>query len=163
MGDPRRSSLVQVVGRARAFDLVLGVVVVIQLVLLVVTVSPITQRVALFRGDSATERSARVAFGDQFGDFVRFVDVNVPENGRVVVPPLDLDLTFGDVGLTQYLLFPREIVNCPSGPDLADCVRSLTGSQTYILRVRDFPAPEDVPPSKGYLPFEGDLGLYYPR
>ena len=66
-------------------------------------------------------------------------------------------------GLDAVLLFPREIVNCPAGADLPGCVLSMVGQRTYILRVGDFPAPENVPASKAYSPFAVTLGLDRPR
>lgn len=158
-----RGSIVRRASRLQASDLILIGLVIVQLASLALFAQPLAARISQHQGAPATDRSARIAFGDRFGDFIQFVDAEVPPDGRVVIPPMDLDATFGDVGLMQYFLFPREIVNCPSGDDLPGCVRSLTGAQTHILRIGTFPAPEDVPPSKGYLPFSTDLGLYSPR
>jgi len=163
MGDLGRNEKMRTGAPTRVTTWVLAAVVVAQLVLLGWSQWPGVLRAAQFQGLPATERSARIAFGDRFGDFIVFVSINVPVARRVVIPPMQTDSAFGDVGLMQYFLFPREIVNCPSGPDLASCVRSLTGAQTCILRIGDFPAPEDVPPSKGYLPFDAERGLYCPQ
>jgi hypothetical protein len=149
--------------RVRALDWALMAVVLVQLVLLGWKVRPVIQRVLQFQGAPAIERGARIAFGDRFGAFISFVDTNVPASSRVVLPPQQVDSTFGDVGLMQYLLFPREIINCPSGPDLPGCIRSLTGTETCILRIEGFPLPEDVPPSKVLLPFDEVRGLYCPE
>ena len=153
----RRASRLQVT------DLILIGLVIVQLVSLALFAQPLAARISQHQGAPATDRSARIAFGDRFGDFIHFVDVEVPPDGRVVIPPMDLDATFGDVGLMQYFLFPREIVNCPSGSELSGCVRSLIGTGTYILHVGGFPSPDDVPLSKEYSPFSTDLGLYSPR
>ena len=149
--------------RLQASGILLIVLVMVQFILLAVAVRPLAVRVREHRGAAAVDRSARLAFGDEFGDFIRFLGAEVPPEGRVVVPPMDIDPTFGDVGLVQYFLFPREIVNCPSGAELPGCIRSLVGTRTFILRVGGFPVAEDVPPSKGYLPFSADWGLYSPR
>ena len=141
-------------------DLILICLIAVQLASLAAALEPLVARVADHQGASAKDGGARIAFGDQFGDFLQYVDGFVPPDGRVVVPPIDVDSTYGDVGLMQYLLFPREIVNCPAGADLPGCVQSLIGQRTYILRVGDFPAPEDVPASKVYSSFAATLGLY---
>jgi hypothetical protein len=163
MNDPRRKGLLQIAVRAPVVDLVLAAVLVVQFVLLGVSIRPLALRVAQYQGAAALGRSARIAFGDQFGDFIQFVELNVPQDSRIIIPPMALDSTFGDTGLMQYFLIPREIVNCPSGEDLPTCVRSMTGGGTCILRVAGFPAQEDVPPSKVYLPFDADRGLYCPQ
>ncbi len=135
----------------------------VQLASLAAAIDPLVVRVADHQGSSAKDRGARIAFGDQFGDFIQYLDAGVPPDGRVVVPPIDVDSTYGDVGLMQFLLFPREIVNCPAGADLPECVQSMVGQQTYILRIGEFPAPEDVPASKAYSSFAGTLGIYGSR
>jgi len=149
--------------RLRTPDFILICLIGVQLASLAAALEPLVARVAVHQGASAKDRGARIAFGDQFGDFIQYVDAEVPPDGRVVVPPRDIDSTYGDVGLMQYLLFPREIANCPAGADLPGCVQSMVGQRTYILRVGDFPAPEDVPVSKAYSPFAVTLGLYRPR
>lgn len=149
--------------RLRTPDFILICLIGVQLASLAAALEPLVARVADHQGSSAKDRGARIAFGDQFGDFLQYVDALVPPDGRVVIPPIDVDSTYGDVGLMQYLLFPREIVNCPAGADLPGCVQSMIGQRTYILRAGEFPAPEDVPASKVYSSFAATLGLYRPR
>jgi hypothetical protein len=149
--------------RLQPSSLTLIALFILQFVFLAMAVQPLAARVQEHRGAPAIDRSARIAFGDQFADFIRFLDAAVPPDGRVVVPPMDIDSKFGDVGLMQYFLFPRQVVNCPSGPDMRPCIRSMVGTRTYILRAGEFPRADDVPPSKEYSPFEDDLGLYAPR
>lgn len=150
------------ISKLRMGELLLVVTAFVQAIFLLLA---IRERIQSFRGVGglpAIERSVRIAFGDDFASFVGFLREGVPEDGRLAVPPMDLEPTFGDVGLVQYFLFPRQIVNCPSGDDLPACVRSLTGPRTCILRVGDFPAAEDVPSNKVYIRFDAERGLYCP-
>ncbi len=149
--------------RSHTPDIILICLIGAQVAALAAALVPVVARVSDHQGSSAQDRGARIAFGDQFGDFIQFLDAEVPADGRVVVPPMAVDSTYGDVGLMQFLLFPREIVNCPAGADLPGCVQSMVGQRTYILRVGDFPAPEDVPASKAYSSFADGLGLYRSR
>lgn len=162
MDSIRHGKRTRALPHARIVNAGLAALVLVQLALLAWSLRPIVLRVVQFQGLPAVERSARVAFGDRFSDFLAFVSENVPPEDRIVLPPLAVDAAFGDVGLMQYLLFPREIINCPAGPDLPACVRSLTGDETCILRVGEFPAPQDVPESKEYMPFDDERGLYCP-
>jgi len=137
--------------------------VIVQVCVLAARTRPMAVKVWELRGMSALERSARIALGDTYGGFIQFVRDEVPPDAKLVVPAMDVDATFGNVGLMKYLLDHLDIRDCGSGTDDSPCIRSLTGSQSYILRVGDFPQPEDVPLSKEYLPFSDDLGLYVPR
>jgi hypothetical protein len=135
----------------------------VQVVTLAVTIRPLVARIVSYRDLSARTRGVHIAFGEQLGSFVEYLESEVPYDARVVIPPQEIDSTLGNVGLVQYFLFPRDIVNCPAGPDLAECVRSMVGDRTFILRAGEFPEPRDVPSSKTYLPFNTELGLYRPR
>lgn len=161
--EPVRGCTVRRATRLQPSSLTLIALVILQFVFLAIAVQPLAARVQEHRGAPAIDRSARIAFGDQFADFIRFLDAAVPPDGRVVVPPMDIDSKFGDVGLMQYFLFPRQVVNCPSGADMRPCVQSMVGTRTYILRAGEFPRADDVPPSKEYSSFAADLGLYVPR
>ena len=163
MSDPRRGEKMRTGAPTRVTTWVLAAVVVIQLALLGWSQWPGALRVAQYQGLPATERSARIAFGDQFGDFIQFLSAEIPPNGRLVVPPMDMESILGDIGLMQYFLFPRQIVNCPSGDDMPACVQSMTGSNTHILRTGKFPPSDAVPPAKDYQPFSADWGIYSPR
>lgn len=150
------------VRQIRMCELLLAGTAVVQVASLLIGVRALAQKVGEWQGVPAVERSVRIAFGDDFEALVTFLRTRIPEDGRLVIPPMDLDATLGNVGLVQYFLFPREIVNCPSGDDLPACVRSLTGAQTCILRIGDFPPQEDVPSTKMYIPFDEERGLYCP-
>ncbi len=162
MSELRRGEKMRTGAPTRVTTWVLAAVVLVQLALLGWSQRPAVLRVAQYQGLSATERSARIAFGDQFGDFIQFLSAEIPPDGRLVVPPMDMSPIFGDIGLMQYFLFPRQIVNCPPGEDMPACVQSMTGSNTHILRTGKFPPSDAVPPAKDYLPFSADWGIYSP-
>ena len=150
--------------RIHLSELMLFGVVIVQSLILARGVRPLAARVWELRGVPSLERSARIAFGDEFGGFIGFVRARVPlDESRLVVPGMDVNATFGNVGLMLYFLYPLDIRDCPAGPDLPACVRSYVGEQTYILRVGEFPPADSVPPSKEYSPYSTDLGLYVPR
>jgi hypothetical protein len=68
----------------------------------------------------------------------------------------------GNIGLMQYFLLPRQIINCADGPELPACVRSMDGPTTYTLRIADYPNPQDVPPGRRLLAATPDHGVYAP-
>ncbi len=121
------------------------------------------ERAWVVRGAPPLERSAQIAFGDEFADFMSFIRRTVPESAKLVVPSKSQDPTFGDAGLMQYFLRPRAIVDCPPGDGLPQCIRSLTGTSTYILAVGDFPPAAEAGLRRDLVTFRGDRGVYVPR
>lgn len=147
--------------RHRILTVLLVVVVCSQLgILLTTQVIPLARAIYRVRTLSALDRSAVLAFGEDFASYMSFLRTSIPVEGRAVLPPVDSNPVLGHVGMMQYFLFPRDIVNCPGGPDLAQCVRSMDGASTYILRVNTFPNPADVPANKSLLPFDARQGVY---
>lgn len=107
----------------------------------------------------AVARSADVAFGEKFSGYIRFLRDGIPEVAKVVIPAqpqgrFELDR----VDLMEYFLFPRRIRACSQ-----ECASRLADPNTYIVVYGEFPPRELVPPSKRYLLFRGDLGLYVPE
>lgn len=99
MSGLKRGNILRNAARGSVSDHVLACAVVLQFIVLGFSLQPVVLRVRQSWGAPATERCARIAFGDQFGDLIQFLETNVPQAGRVVIPPVDLDSTFGDVGL----------------------------------------------------------------
>lgn len=130
------------------------------LVTLRTTIAPMYADARDVRGLPSLQRGGVISFGDNFAAYIGFLRSQVPEAARVVIPPFDLDPVYGNLGLMQFFLFPREIVNCPSGPDLSACTSSLTSPNTYLMRVRSFPHPESVARGRLLLQFDDQLGLY---
>lgn len=123
---------------------------------------PLGEEIWEVRSLPALERSAEIAFGPRFASFIAFLTKVIPPEGRVVVPPMSLELVYGNIGIMQFFLFPRDIVNCPSGPTLSSCISSMKGGSTYILAIGDFPKPEDVPEGKILLRHTENRGVYRP-
>lgn len=120
-------------------------------------------RVWGLRGEPSLERSARVAFGDEFAEFISFVRRTVPESAKLVVPSKAVEPVFGDIGLLQYFLRPRKIIDCPMGADTGPCIRSMTGETTYLLAVPGFPPPADAALYREFVAFDAERGVYVPR
>ncbi len=74
-----------------------------------------------------------------------------------------LEPVYGDIGLMQYFLRPRTIIDCPMGEDMAPCVRSMTGKTTYLLAVPDFPPQADASLYRDLVAFDAERGAYVPR
>ena len=100
--------------------------------------------------------TCEVKVGDQF-----IVEV-VPESGRVVLPPLTVDSTFGNMGIIQFFLFPRSIVNCPSVEATEECLELFQGDDTYFLSVDSFPESNQVGGTRKFLDFDSGLGIFLP-
>jgi len=125
-------------------------------------IAPTLRDLASVRNASALDRSATLAFGDDIAAYMAFVRGAVPPDAQLVVPPMIDEPVLGNIGLMQYFLLPRHIINCPAGPDLRACVRSMDGPTTYTLRTADFPNPNDVPPDRPLLAFSPEQGVYAP-
>lgn len=114
------------------------------------------------RGASAEERSGFIAFGRGFSEYIQFLNEIIPDDAMVVIPKESQGGVFGHVGMMQYYLFPRTIVDCP--PDIAEqCVLSMRGGNTYILAPNSvFPPRSAANQIKEFILFEGDQGVYVP-
>jgi hypothetical protein len=113
----------------------------------------------------AVQRGITLAFGEEFAGFIQFVDSNVPPDARLVLPRPSKSPVFGNVGLMQFMLFPRELINCPSGQPEAEesCILGLGGLHTYILAVEGFPPREAAEANKVLLRYDDERGVYVPR
>jgi hypothetical protein len=127
------------------------------------TLGPLAKRAWEVRQDPPLERSARLAFGDSYAGYIRFLRTEVPEDALLVVPPKSLAPEYGDIGLVQYFLAPRRIVDCPAGPDLPQCVASMDGKSTYLLAIPEFPPRDSVPENKVFREYVEGFGVYAPR
>lgn len=125
-------------------------------------VLPLNQKLKTLEGQSALERSALLSFGDRFTGYLQFVIDEIPEDARVVLPPVSVDATYGNIGIMQYFLFPRDVVNCPSVKDTDECLELFRGGATYFLFVKGFPAKEIVAELRPFVEFDLDLGVFLP-
>jgi hypothetical protein len=82
-------------------------------------------------------RSAKFAQGGKFANFMLFLNQEIPEDGRVVLPPMEYAKppVLGTTPYIQFFLAPRQVLNCAS----LDCLDNLSRENTFILVVGDFP------------------------
>lgn len=109
------------------------------------------------------ERSALLLEGDRFAGHVGFLRQHVPEDARLILPPLERNNAYEHIGLMQYFLFPRDIHNCGHSETPAECVRRMTGETTYIIALDYFPPRAETLETKTFLQYEEDLGVFAPR
>jgi hypothetical protein len=145
----------------------LGVVslgLVVQVIFLFRAVlAPQVREVWQVRNLPAWERSARLAFGDDFSEYVSFLRSRVPEEATLVIPRQDADYVFGHVGMMQYFMQPRTIINCAQGAIVEECIRNLGGKDIYILAVGHYPPQEEALLRRDYVAFDERRGVYIPR
>ena len=143
--------------------ILVSLVVVIQIGLVITTfILPLRNRIQGVRRLPMLERSITLSFGDDFAAYMGFLMDVVPEEATVVLPPVEIDSTLGNLGLMQYFLYPRRIANCPGEMDFADCAFLYSGERTYILAIADFPPKGAVEINKPYIQFDDRRGLYAP-
>jgi hypothetical protein len=145
-------------------EVILGVGALVQVILLLkFVILPLATNIWHVRDLPNIERSARLAFGDEFAEFIDFVKDQVPLDATVIIPHDETDIVLGNVGIMQYFLLPRAIADCAQGAPLPGCILALGGPDLYILAVDDFPPTEEASRTKDYLPFDDDRGLYIPK
>jgi hypothetical protein len=149
--------------RANIPFLILGIAVTFQLIQIFQGYVPKTfNTIWQERSRPAVWRSASILFDTDYAEYIEFVKANVPEDGLVMIPKEDQVWDFGNVGLMQYFLYPRQIADCPI-ESLEECILNLKGPKTYILAPdATFPPREVADQVKRFIPFEGDRGLYVP-
>jgi hypothetical protein len=116
------------------------------------------------RKATAWQRSALLAEGQDFLEYVAFLRETIPAEAKVVLPPHSAISDWGaytSVEFMQYFMFPRTVLNCSDPVDA--CVQRLTGPTSYILGLGKFPPPEVASEIKDYLPFDDTKGLWQPR
>lgn len=76
-------------------------------------------------------RGARFAVSENFADYILFLRGQIPENGRVILPPKGVaNWALSSTPHMQFFLSPREIINCTT----LDCGRYfLDQENTYVL------------------------------
>ncbi len=141
----------------------MAAVLVQTVVLLESVLLPALNRIRRVYSLPARERSARLAFGDGFADYIRFLEEVVPTDATVIVPPVTVDEVLGNEGIVQYYLFPRRVSNCPRSQPIERCIAGPMGPDSYILAVGGFPPPEVAEQAKAFVRFDDERGVYVPR
>lgn len=123
------------------------------------------ERVWAYRGLPSEARSALFFAGEDFWKFVEFVKEVVPEDATIVVPRQEQAYHFGNIGIMNFFLFPRALINCGSVEysELERCIGNIQDSRTYVLAVDAFPPPELALRRLEYRAYNEALGVYVPR
>jgi len=149
---------------SRMIMLLLGVALVFQLFTLIGSnLAPLRQRILGIQARPMLERSAVLAFGDQFNEYLQFILDEIPQDALVVIPPRSVDYRWGDVFLMQFYMVPRDLSNCPSEQEVAACIRVHDGERTYFIEIDNYLTESMLLPSKNYKPFDESRGIYVPR
>lgn len=149
---------------SRMIRLLLGVALVLQLFTLIGSkLAPLRQRILGIQARPMLERSAVLAFGDQFNEYLQFVLDEIPQDALVVIPPRSVDYRWGDVFLMQFYMVPRALSNCPSEQDVPACIRAHDGERTYFIEIDNYLPESMLLQSKNYKPFDESRGIYVPR
>lgn len=119
------------------------------------------ERVLQLRNMPAWQRSALMQGGD-IGYYIEFLNAHIPEDARVILPPRLPPRPVAHVGFMQYYLFPRDIHNCGMN-EVDECIRRVSGSNTFILAVPGFPPRELAEQTKDFIRFRDNYGLFAPR
>lgn len=141
--------------------ILIGAVIVQLGLLLNGYVSTQLSRIWRFRDMTAYERSAMFSFGEEFLDYMQFVHETVPEDATVVIPKEIVGGALGHVGIMQFFLFPRKIVDCPLDT-VPECL-GLANPDVYILAIDTRFPPRDISlDPKIFISFEDDRGAFAP-
>ena len=145
-----------------AAAILLGIALIVQTRSLITRyIQPVIRSAWAIRDLPAWKRSAHLLGGSHFAGYIDFVRANSPEDARIILPPRQPVRNVAHVGLMQYFLFPRDIHNCGTN-EVEECVLRVTGSNTYILGLSDFPPRELAERSKVFVPYDDELGIFAP-
>jgi len=122
---------------------------------------PMAERLWELRFKPDWERSALLQGGDVAG-FVTFLRQQVPEDGKLILPPNFPLRPFAHVGYMQYYLFPRDIQNC-GRDEVEACVRRIGGAKTFIMALPDFPPRALAEKTLRFIPYKDGMGVFAPR
>ena len=123
---------------------------------------PLLEITWAMRVSPAWERAAVLQEDEEFAAFIGFLREHIPEDARVILPPSKPERPLAHVGFMQYYLFPREIHNCGVN-EVDDCILRVTGRNTYILALPDFPPRKLALLSKRFVGFRDDYGVFVPK
>ncbi|MFN2112268.1 MAG: hypothetical protein ACK2TT_04055, partial [Anaerolineales bacterium] len=105
-------------------------------------------------------RSARFAFSENFAEYIKFLRQEIPEDGRVIIPPEQVSSwALSDTPTMQFFLAPRKVYNCL---DL-DCGAAFIGKEnTFILimGLDRFPGSEVKEDPADYRMYNDTWGVY---
>ncbi|MGH2581362.1 MAG: hypothetical protein ACRDFQ_00525 [Anaerolineales bacterium] len=143
----------------RLLVLALGVVIIANTA---ITSSGLQNPLALLRDitKNGLWRSANNAYSQRAANFYEFLNNEIPEDSRVLIPSRGNGpgpLTYPDV--TQFFLYPREVINC-STPIHIECARGFANTGTAILITNLDEFAEDAQFSAHLRPFDNQWAVY---
>jgi hypothetical protein len=142
--------------------LLLAAAVIQAAVALITFIQPLYGRLAGWQERTSLDRSARLTYGDDFANYIAFLQATIPAQSTVILPPFSENQVFGHVGFMQYFLFPRNLVICPSETSWDSCLSKVNSPTTYILALDGFPPAVDARYMKVLVRFGPDRGVYVP-
>jgi len=137
--------------------IVLVVGIIVQVVYLWGVFVPDVVSIRSNLGRSSIWRGANFNQSGKVADFLVFLNQNIPENARVVLPTLGSDRKLLTTPYMQFFLAPREVINCQN----VDCLQTVVGANTYIVIVGQL--PESVTADHATLMFDENWGVLLPE
>lgn len=111
----------------------------------------------------AAWRTTALLFSEDYANYIEFVKDVVPADAMVLIPKEAHVWNFGNLGLMQYFLYPRSIIDCPV-EGFNDCILSSIGPSTFILAPNsDFPPQNLLEEHMQFIPYDGSQGIYIPK
>ena len=123
---------------------------------------PLIQTAWTARQEPAWQRAAELQEDEDFAGFIAFLRQSIPEDARVILPPNKPERPLAHIGFMQYYLFPRDIHNCGVN-EIDDCILRVTGRNTYILGLPDFPPRALAHQSQRFVGYHDDYGVFVPK
>jgi len=124
-------------------------------------VLPDFKQLWLMRGRSTYDRSVVLFLDETALSYLEFANSKIPEDAVLVIPKQTYEPIFGHVGMMQFYLFPRTIVDCP-----IEAAQECLGTgrpNTYILAPSiDFPPREFLSEGMRFVEHDGDRGFFAP-
>jgi hypothetical protein len=114
------------------------------------------------RAMSAQQRTAILHNDLEFARYIEFLQDNVPEDARMILPPHTSYHPLSNFGFADYFFMPRELHNC-GADEIEECILRLTGSESYVIVAGKFPPPEVASQVKRFISFDGELGVWAPK
>jgi len=108
-------------------------------------------------GKSGYWRGANFNQSQKVADYIEFLNRNIPENARVIIPSLGGDSKVLVNPYMQFFLAPREVANCLN----VECLQSLSRDETYIVIVGNLPV--NLFPDASTIMFDEYWGLLPPK
>jgi hypothetical protein len=108
-------------------------------------------------GKSGLWRGANFNQSQKVADYIEFLNRNIPENARVVLPSLENDSKILVNPYMQFFLAPREVINCMS----VKCLKDISRQDSFILIVGN--QTKNLYPDESFIMFDAHWGVLPPK